>query len=206
MATKTISQLTAASTPLTGAELVPIVQSGVTSQTTITEISPKVSSSITPVTVSNTTTQTALVSITLPAASLGDVFQLKAWGTITNSSGSAVTYTFAQLLNTTQLHGSGAISFASNANARKWSLDITIAVDNTSTSSSSHAVSLTVTDGSASGLSQQTSGNGVKVVGDSTSVQNLGVAGKTISFVVTMGTASASANMVCDGYVFTRLR
>lgn len=158
--------------------------------------------SATATTVVNTTTATSLMTVSISGAIASDVYQFSAWGTRLNNTGAAVNYTVRLNLGGTTYLQSAAYSLATSANRGRWELNGNLYVISTTTQELNASVLGTGT-GSADTF-QNFTGN-ASYIGNAAPTIDLSTA-KDLTFTVQMGTASANADMVCEGFVVTRLR
>lgn len=157
------------------------------------------------VTVVNSTTQTVLATFTVPGGRLkaGDVLRFIAWGDEINSSGSAVNKRWRFKIGATTVLDTNNVSYGNAAGRRQWFLDLEIVVESTTAErvGGNHAGSAAIGSTETFPISATTLG----FIGSGTAAEDLTV-DKAFAYTMTMGTASASADVRCFGASLTITR
>jgi hypothetical protein len=125
-------------------------------------------------------------------------YQLTAFGSQLNNSGSAVTYTYFVKVGATTVITTIGTSFAANGNRRKWRFVVDLFFDSTTV----QEVSADLGVSNAGTMTAPASGNAY--TGYSTCTENFATA-KNVVVSVQMGTASANADFVLEGFYIEKV-
>lgn len=144
-------------------------------------------------TVVNTASEGTLATFAIPTnASIGDVYNFVASGDLLNNSGSPVTYQWKFSIGSTAALLGQANSISSSAQRRRWVFRACIRVTGASTQNVSGELFI------STAMSASFSDGSISAIGSGSSSEDLSTE-KQAKFSVIMGTASASADVVCAG-------
>ena len=159
--------------------------------------------------VTNTAARTVLVGgLDISNPQIGDVYTLRAWGTISNSTGAAVNYSMDLGFGAnTYLSQAVLMALGSSVNARSWVVNVDLVVTSLTSQSIGMSTVWSNSNGAAGTLEVSAGSSGYFGVGAATATEDFkAFETRTLALYVTMGTASASASARCLGFTFTRRR
>lgn len=157
--------------------------------------------STTAVTVTGTVTETNLLSYSLAGAAVGDVYRLKAWGTVVNSSGVAYNGNLISYLGASVL-GNGGTNHTSSANTKHWVYEVEITVGTASLSVQTSTIEQRMSAAGAGSTSLLT----MTPQGITRATTEALASAKTLRLTSTHANATASMTTIRAGYTIHRIR
>lgn len=168
-----------------------------------TNVKINVARSSSAVSFSNTTAEQTLASYTIPAnePAAGDVYKLRASGTLLNNTGASVNYTFRLKYGATTMLATTTAGHSTSAIRRRWTMEGYMLFETTSAEEAWGEWRGTATGWgdtwSFLGTSESMNGQG--------NAAETSTTGKAFALTAQMGTASVNADIFCEAYIFERL-